>query len=182
MNHQHFSLMDGSDVDSGRMPAEEGVGSECVEQKRREELESLLDGDKCVSCHASFDTRETVEQFPPRWFTGNKKLLYSLSCPLGSDSHAGTLHYSRWRELPLPSAYTLAIPEDGGTELEMREDVFTYETTQEVREDGRRIVSWHMNFAHSQLFVAYGGPLFAQDEACPHTITTGWTALLMIKT
>jgi hypothetical protein len=36
--------------------------------------------------------------------------------------------------------------------------VFTYD------QPAAGAIEWHLNFAHSSLFIAYGGPLFAQDE------------------
>ena len=35
---------------------------------------------------------------------------------------------------------------------------------QHQQQQYRLTVEWHLNFAHRQLFIAYGGPLFAQDE------------------
>src|SRR5690349_2879040 len=48
----------------------------------------------------------------------------------------------------------------------MQEDVFSYPVEPALHADGsgRMNVSWHLNFAHSHLFVAYSGSLFAQDE------------------
>ena len=40
------------------------------------------------------------------------------------------------------------------------EDYFGYESQPE-RDS---VVEWYLNFAHEDLFCAYGGPLFAQDE------------------
>lgn len=116
-----------------------------------------------VTCQASFDANELATDHPPRWLHPNKKLVYALACPRGADSHRGTLHYSRYKELPLPSLY---VPDDAmkqKTQLEMREDAFTYEPTAQ-EEEGRPVVSWYKNFAHSHLFIAYAGGLYAQDE------------------
>ncbi|ELR11794.1 Tyrosyl-tRNA synthetase [Acanthamoeba castellanii str. Neff] len=116
-----------------------------------------------VTCQASFDANELATDHPPRWLHPNKKLVYALACPRGADSHRGTLHYSRYKEIPLPSLY---VPDDAmkqKTQLEMREDAFTYEPTAQ-EEEGRPVVSWYKNFAHSHLFIAYAGGLYAQDE------------------
>src|SRR6185369_8740855 len=69
---------------------------------------------------------------------------------------SGTLTLSRWRAMPLPADVPAASPEHV-----MREDIFGYE----VASAGTRpLVTWYVNFADRRLFVAYGGPLLAQDE------------------
>jgi hypothetical protein len=64
--------------------------------------------------------------------------------------------------MPLPSLY---VPDamKQKTQLEMREDAFTYEPAAHD-DEGRPVVSWYKNFAHSHLFIAYAGGLYAQDE------------------
>lgn len=57
--------------------------------------------------------------------------------------------------MPLPET---ARRERTRPAFELREDYFTYESPPQGR------VDWHLNFAHYDLFCAYGGPLFAQDE------------------
>jgi hypothetical protein len=59
--------------------------------------------------------------------------------------------------MPLPATWDQDSP---GTELEPREDYFGYEPPP----GGRPVVEWYLNFANDDLFAAYGGPLFAQDE------------------
>ncbi|NJM46519.1 MAG: hypothetical protein HC860_10305 [Alkalinema sp. RU_4_3] len=56
--------------------------------------------------------------------------------------------------MSLPETVTEYQPE-----LIVRSDYFGYEPV----EDQQRI-EWYLNFAHSDLFCAYGGSLFAQDE------------------
>jgi hypothetical protein len=65
----------------------------------------------------------------------------------------GTLAISRWRG---------ALPDmvDNSTwpELQVREDIFKYPSEEP------ETTAWHLNFADTELFGYYGGPLFAQDE------------------
>jgi hypothetical protein len=49
---------------------------------------------------------------------------------------------------------------DSCTIFEARGNYFCYESSPEQSPT----IEWHLNFAHSELFCAYGGPLFAQDE------------------
>jgi hypothetical protein len=102
----------------------------------------------------AFDAQALVTTYPPRLTHAHKKLVYALACPPGAP-HEGTLVLSRWGAMPLPDRVPAAVPIG-----EMREDVFGYEPTPA----GPPVVEWYVNFADSNLFVAYGGPLFAQDE------------------
>ncbi len=102
-----------------------------------------------------YDARTLVAEHPPRFTHPHKKLIHSLSCPKGAEPQ-GTLTYSRWRAMPLPERLPKAAPD-----VDMREDVFDYEAP---HPDAERSVEWHVNFADPRLFVAYAGPLLAQDE------------------
>lgn len=63
------------------------------------------------------------------------------------------MEVSRWEEKDLPQAYNPAHI----LKLEGRPDVFDYAPNPEQ-------VDWHLNFAHHDLFCAYGRAPFAQDE------------------
>lgn len=91
---------------------------------------------------------------PPRWLHRNKKALYEHLCPPGI-THSGALTVSRWPARPLPLDRSIA---PATTHIELRPDLFTY------GDSAADALEWHLNFAHSSLFIAYGGPLFAQDE------------------
>ena len=104
----------------------------------------------------SFDAQDLVASFPPRWGHRNKKTVYDISCPAGS-SHSGAITVSRWAAMELPAS---AVVDASATEVEMREDVFQYEGAPEPNES----IEWHLNFADSDLFVAYASVLMAQDE------------------
>ena len=45
---------------------------------------------KNVLYRATFDAREMVRKKSPVWGAKNKKLLYTLCCPDGAESHSGT--------------------------------------------------------------------------------------------
>lgn len=91
---------------------------------------------------------------PPRWVHRNKKALYQHLCPPGT-RHIGELTISRWPVQPLPLTARCA---SAATQIQLRPDLFTYDAAPSGT------IEWHLNFAHSSLFIAYGGPLFAQDE------------------
>jgi hypothetical protein len=107
-------------------------------------------------CRRVFDAQTLVDEFPPRFTSPNKQVVYRLACPPGS-THAGRIVFSRWAASTLPT-----VPEVGHppTRVEVREDFFGYEPPPA----GESAVEWYLNFAHSDLFCAYGGPAFAQDE------------------
>jgi len=99
---------------------------------------------------------ELMLSSPPRWADRNKKALFEHVCPPGT-KHAGTVAFARYAQRPLPLT---ALWADKPLAGELRPDVFQYAPRTEARPG----VEWHLNFAHSSLFMAYGGPLLAQDE------------------
>ncbi|MFO0624135.1 MAG: hypothetical protein U0325_00845 [Polyangiales bacterium] len=103
---------------------------------------------------ASLAASTLLAQHPPRPRHANKRAVFELSAPPGA-VHAGVVTVSRWpqRAAPRDLAWWTSP-----TAVVLREDVFTYEPPPPGR------VAWHLNFAHTILFVAYAGPLFAQDE------------------
>lgn len=100
----------------------------------------------------SFVAQELLAAYPPKFKHAYKKLVATKTCPEGA-VHQGTLELTRWRALALPES----LPTESPTKLETRPDFFTYD-------DSAAETSWHLNFAHHDLFCAYGGPLLAQDE------------------
>ncbi|MGE3164352.1 MAG: hypothetical protein AB7O52_05575 [Planctomycetota bacterium] len=103
-----------------------------------------------------FDTARLMAEHPPRLRHGHKKVVFELACPPGC-RHAGEIRYSRWSALELPRKLEIV---GASSRVETRVGVFDYAPS---RESGPA-VEWHVNFADPHLFVAYGGPLFAQDE------------------
>lgn len=99
---------------------------------------------------------EIMRAHPPRWSDRNKKALFAHVCPPGT-VHAGSITVARWGTRPLPLTARWG---ENPLEGELRADVFDYAP----RSDRRPGVEWHLNFAHANLFLAYGGPLLAQDE------------------
>ena len=105
-------------------------------------------------CHQVFDAQELVSKYPAQLSDRNKEIVFEMSSPTGA-IHSGTISFSRYREMPLPESLKRV-----GTcpRFELSEDYFTYDSPPQGR------VDWHLNFAHYDLFCAYGGSLFAQDE------------------
>lgn len=106
-------------------------------------------------CKRVFNAQKLVTEYPPRFLHPYKQLVYDIACPPGC-THAGDIVFSRWNSFPLPQ---ILSPKKRGTTLDVREDFFGYEPS-----DDKSITEWYLNFAHHYLFVAYGSPLFAQDE------------------
>lgn len=97
---------------------------------------------------------EVMASHAPRWKHRNKRAVFEHVCPPGT-AHAGRIAVSRWGQPEL----TLGQPWRPAR-CELRADVFAYEP----RTHTRAGLDWHLNFAHQSLFIAYGGPLLAQDE------------------
>lgn len=101
-----------------------------------------------------FDARRLVEEFPPVWRHPSKRMVYELVCPPDAQPR-GTMVYTRWAPMPLPERIDMAR---AAGLLETRDGVYDYVPVDESAEE------WHVNFADPLLFVAYGSPMFAQDE------------------
>lgn len=107
-------------------------------------------------CRHIFDAHDLVNSHPPKLKNKNKKVVYEIACPSGCH-HSGQLIFSRWRAMLLRD---LISSVDCQTELEERSGYFKYELSSEINTE----VEWYLNFAHCDLFCAYGDSLFAQDE------------------
>lgn len=101
-----------------------------------------------------FEMQALMAEHPPRFHHPNKRVVFQIACPPGT-RHRGTLRYSRWPAQDLPPRFG---PQRAA--LQLAEDYFDYHSP--PPESGR--MAWYLNFAHDELFFAYGGPLFAQDE------------------
>jgi hypothetical protein len=104
-----------------------------------------------------FDTQQLIHDFPPQFTNSNKKAVFDKACPRGA-VHSGEIEYSRWDRIEFPSSTADVSSKE--LEVEVYPDFFTYDPV----ESGSSNVDWHLNFAHWDLFCAYPGPLFAQDE------------------
>ncbi len=103
----------------------------------------------------SFKTQDLVNSSPPKLDHPHKNIVYEIACPPDS-IHKGKLEFSRWYPIPLPDIMTPAYQR---IVWEARTDYFGYEPNSNLQE-----IDWYLNFADPDLFVAYGSPLFAQDE------------------
>ena len=102
-----------------------------------------------------FDAAALMREHPPVWRDPNKRAVYETACPPGSVHH-GRIGFTRWGAMSLPVDVGPARPDVFLT----RPGFFDYAPALDPAE----AVEWHVNFADPHLFVAYGGPLFAQDE------------------
>jgi hypothetical protein len=103
----------------------------------------------------SFEAAALMAQFPPKLQNRNKQVIYQIACPQGS-SPAGSVTYSRWGAMSLPDHFE----RQPSLRLIASENAYDYRPI----DDAGVATEWHVNFADSHLFVAYGSGLFAQDE------------------
>jgi hypothetical protein len=96
-----------------------------------------------------------VQDYQPNLFNNNKLDVYDIACPQGC-THKGEIALTRWQAMPLPETIQSS---EWDTMSDIRADVFGYESTTILG-----LLEWYLNFAHHNLFCAYGGPLLAQDE------------------
>jgi hypothetical protein len=96
-----------------------------------------------------FEAEALLSQHPPVFDNERKRVLFEkISQPI-----KGKMSVSRWRG-NLPDF----VRSQRRPHLEMRQDIFSYPV------GDIDSTAWHVNFADSNLFGYYGGPLFAQDE------------------
>lgn len=107
-------------------------------------------------CRHCFNTQDLIASHPPKLHHPNKKVVYQIACPTGA-GHQGELVFSRWHALPLPQT---PIALNQNTVLEAQTGYFKYTSAHQ----NSKAVEWYLNFADTDLFFAYGGGLFAQDE------------------
>jgi hypothetical protein len=105
-------------------------------------------------CRHEFGAQELIDAYPPRIYNANKKLVYRIACPPGC-THCGEIIFSRWHTMLLPRTFPANYP----TKFKWQESYFGYGSPQNSNQ-----VDYYLNFAHHDLFCAYGGALFAQDE------------------
>ncbi len=99
-----------------------------------------------------FSANELIRDYPPQWTFSKKKIVYNICC-LTNDPFEGLITYSRWPTQDIPKAVLY------NSRFSVLEGVYTYEGNSSSDE-----ILWHVSFADSDLFVAYGTALLAQDE------------------
>jgi hypothetical protein len=106
-------------------------------------------------CRQIFDAQTTIESHPPKLRHANKRIVYQLACPPNS-VHQGRLVFSRWPTILLA---TIDLDFSYDITIESSSGYFGYD-----RSVINNQVEWYLNFAHADLFCAYGFAVFAQDE------------------
>jgi hypothetical protein len=94
-----------------------------------------------------YEPARLLAEHPPVFRHPHKQLLFDLA---SRGEHRGTIEVTRWRAPLLAEDVTLH-----DTVVTAQPNVFMY---------GADAGVWHVNFADSRLFVAYGSQLLAQDE------------------
>ncbi len=100
-----------------------------------------------------FEAARLMREHPPRFSDANKRAVFARLLA-GEDVSRGTLSVTRWAEAALPLTRPSSRPA-----LVTRSRFFVYG---EPAPSGT--MHWHLNFAMSDCFGAYAGPLLAQDE------------------
>lgn len=101
---------------------------------------------------ATWLAADLYERHRPRPRHPHKRLLLDLAVPPGA-AVGGTVHFARWAAAAVPATVPAAVPA-----VDVRADVYDYAAVDP------KAVEWHVNFADPDLFCAYAGGLFAQDE------------------
>jgi hypothetical protein len=104
--------------------------------------------------HHTFTAQQLLADHPPQPQDANKRVVFDLTCP-PTAVHNGRIHVSHWPSVDLPATFARR---NAGSAFELQDGFFTYDRP------APGWMEWHLNFAHWDLFSAYAGPLFAQDE------------------
>jgi hypothetical protein len=102
----------------------------------------------------SWDKPALRRRYPPVFAHPHKRLLHDIAFAPGEEEH-GELCVSRWACV-VPAGHVLA------DDLRVREEPTFFEYGPAPGAPSSR--EWYLNFADTELFFAYGGALFAQDE------------------
>ena len=130
-----------------------------AEQLTDEIFTSNLYGDFRAGLIAAeeLNSKDLYEKYPPEFKEKNKRLIFDLlnaETPYSPVSNKSIL-ITRWKPfLPFIESNQSISPK-----LTFDPDVFNYQSDQ-----NSQTVQWYLNFANSDLFAYYGGPLLAQDE------------------
>lgn len=102
-----------------------------------------------------FDAQTLLRDHPPYFRNVKKSLLFDLAYPDRRPSDA-SIEVTRW-----PAAgQDQPVSFDASMTIDLRPDFFDYRPA----DDPQNVLEWHLNFADTDLFYAYGSALFAQDE------------------
>lgn len=104
----------------------------------------------------TLEAQRLFDEHPPALRDPSKRAVLAVACPPGS-VHGGRIVYTRWAAMPLPASFA---PGQSVERVVRHDGYFDYLPV--LSAPGA--VEWHVNFADPHLFVAYAGPLFAQDE------------------
>ena len=108
-----------------------------------------------ISRH-NFSIEDLAKKWPPIFEHPHKRLIYELVEMMPPEVDGSLpIEFSRW-----PTQQVSDYPfQKFATEVSVETDFFDYSESQNSEN-----IAWYMNFAHCELFCAYGGPLLAQDE------------------
>lgn len=102
----------------------------------------------------TYTAQRLFEEHPPRIHDPNKRVVFEIACTEG-ERHAGEVVFTRWGAMEPPEAIAA---EEAATRVARHDGFYDYAPVLPGA------VEWHVNFADPNLFFAYGGGLFAQDE------------------
>lgn len=105
-----------------------------------------------------FNSAKLMQDFPPKIYNNNKKIVFGIACPSGC-GHSGNLVFSRWSQINWPEM--TFSPTKCSTRDMVEENIYHYQPSKFALSN---TLEWHVNFADRRLFGYYGGNLFAQDE------------------
>ncbi|KAL9642526.1 hypothetical protein ABK040_011093 [Willaertia magna] len=131
---------------------------------------SRSEKERYCSIELELNKKDLLKQYPIKFMNKNKTFLYNLHKEQHLDCNElynGNLIYCRYKAFQRPKLYKKKELLNK-TKLIAQPNIFNYnEKVQEDSEENntlQKTFHWYLNFSHSNLFVAWKGSLFAQDE------------------
>jgi hypothetical protein len=106
-----------------------------------------------------FELNDLINNYPPKLFNSNKKILFKLSLPK-EEKYNGEIEFIKYNNFLIPKLY----PKSKKSNLKIKIKNHSFDYKEKYQKD-ENTLHWHLNFADKHLFGFYSGSLFAQDES-----------------
>eukprot|EP01083_Nonionella_stella_P033677 92163_1 len=124
--------------------------------------------DTCLLSRCKYNVSQLVQEYPCRFNHPHKRTIYQNitkhQTKKGKIDPKHVCYFTRWKQLNMTNDDKESKQDNPlrktNTVHSYEENVFEYN---EKKSDNNE-VTWYLNFAHSNLFIAYAGVLLAQDE------------------
>ncbi|CAF0922063.1 unnamed protein product [Rotaria sp. Silwood1] len=154
-SHSRFT----DDIYCTPVPTAPSIQVKTIDILRNEIFFSNLYEEYQQGLHAAeeLNSKDLYENYPPNFENKNKLFIFDLL----NNKHTylpspnKSILFTRWK----PFIPIIESNNRSSTVIKFQADVFNYKS-----DSNSQTIEWYLNFANSDLFAYYGGPLLAQDE------------------